>query len=130
MHLLYYIFLVGIPGGQQRYLFDALLDIVPIPYTLSYPHVRLRNMSDARIMLLAYGRHVIQERIGSVMFGLIAGNCLPLLAPPTCSLSHCAAGLPLSVPLGLWRPLKHPVFILIRNYIFLDFYLRGGMPHP
>jgi hypothetical protein len=84
-------------------------------------------MSDARIILLANGRHVIQERIGSVMFGL---SCLPLLALPTCSLSHCAAGLPLSVHLRLWRPLKHPVFILNSNFIFLDFYLRGGMPLP
>jgi hypothetical protein len=61
MHLLYDIFLVGIPGSQLRYLFDALLDIVPIAIGLSYPHVRLRNISDDPIMLLAYGRHVIQD---------------------------------------------------------------------
>jgi len=127
MHLLYDIFLVGIPGGQQRYLFDALLDIVPIPNTLSYPHVRLRNMSDARIMLLAHGRHVIQIGIGTVLFGL---SRLPLLGLPTSTLSHCAAELPLSVLLRLWRPLKHPVYILNSNCIFLDFYLRGGMPLP
>jgi hypothetical protein len=127
MHLLYDNFLVGIPSGQQRYLFDALLDIVPIPNSLCCPHLRLRNMSDARIILHAHGRHVIQKRIGTLMFGL---SCLPLLALPTCALSHCAAGLPLSFPLRLWRPLKHPVYILNSNFIFLDFYLRKGMPLP
>lgn len=97
MHLLNDIFLVGIPGSQLRYLFDALLDIVPIVIGLSYPHGRLRNISDARILLLAYGRHVIQVGIGTVLFGL---SRLPLLGLPTSALSHCAAGLPLGVSLG------------------------------
>ena len=58
-------------------------------------------MNLARIMLIIYGRHVIQERIGIIVFGL---SRRPLQAPPGRATSHYAPGLPLGTALMKGRP--------------------------
>jgi hypothetical protein len=84
-------------------------------------------MNHARIVLIIYGRHVIQERIGIVISGL---SRRPLQAPPARATSHYAPGLTLGTPLMKGRPCKHQVFNLNSVLIVFYDYLRGDTLLP
>jgi len=76
-------------------------------------------------MFISYGRHVIQERSGVVIFRL---SRLPLLAIPANILSYGAARLLIGVPLRLWWLLKRSIFIMDSNFKFFVAYLWRYLP--